>query len=446
MPGPGPRDQRMWSIGGKFDDRAPGARDRDRILYSSAFRRLAGVTQVITPDDSFIVHNRLTHSLKVAQVGRRIAETLTRKSARLAEEYGGINPDVVEAAGLAHDLGHPPFGHIAEKELDRLACAKDNPDGFEGNAQSFRVLTRLAVRQQVDGLNLTRATLNAVLKYPWYRDPHDTLKNRKWGAYKNDKKAFEFARDGAPAELKSVEAEIMDWADDITYALHDVEDFFRAGLIPLDRLQGSGDELRRFSDEVFERTNVTKASRRDELRAAFINALRDFAPREPFGGTPQHRRILRNFISQGVTRYSHAISLAEKRKPQARYVTIDKTMADEVLMLKQLTWHYVIRNPALAAQQQGQRTIIQTLFKILCKAAEAPENDPRRDILPFSTRESLQRVRKDKRVNLPLERTRLVVDLIAGMSDVQAIRTYQKLTGITVGSVLDQSLHQSISV
>ena len=142
--------------------------DRDRILYSSAFRRLAQVTQVVTAQEGHVFHNRLTHSLKVAQVARRLTESLVTQQPEIAEKLGGIEPDVVEAAALAHDLGHPPFGHIAEEELDECAVRHDLKDGFEGNAQSFRILTKLAIhRIDYCGLNLTRATLNGVLKYPW---------------------------------------------------------------------------------------------------------------------------------------------------------------------------------------------------------------------------------------------------------------------------------------
>jgi predicted deoxyguanosinetriphosphate triphosphohydrolase len=150
------------------DNRSAFQRDRDRILFTSAFRRLAGVTQVFSAEEGHIFHNRLTHSLEVAQVGRRLCERLTTDYRETADRLE-INPDVVEAACLAHDLGHPPFGHIAERLLDELVT-HELADGFDGNAQSFRIVTKLAFRStDVTGLNLTRATLNALLKYPWLR-------------------------------------------------------------------------------------------------------------------------------------------------------------------------------------------------------------------------------------------------------------------------------------
>src|SRR6266550_9029962 len=137
------RDQRKHEEDPTTSNRTPAQRDRDRLLYSSGFRRLANVTQVVAADHGYVFHNRLTHALKVAQIGRRLAEKFKFNSddSALADRLGGLDPDVVEAAGLAHDLGHPPFGHLAEKELDLLVGEAHG--GFEGNPQSFRILTRL---------------------------------------------------------------------------------------------------------------------------------------------------------------------------------------------------------------------------------------------------------------------------------------------------------------
>ena len=195
-----------------------------------------------------VFHNRLTHSLKVAQLGRRMAERLLKEHPSKIEALGGLDPDVVETGGLAHDLGHPPFGHDGEEVLCQLVDngALDGEDGtadgFEGNAQSFRIATRLA--SHVDnhrdgeaelpgnsGLNLTRATLNTTLKYPWLRG-ESGKQRRKWGAYRADRDRFEWARAGWCGKGLSLESALMDWADDVTYAVHDLEDFYRAGLIP----------------------------------------------------------------------------------------------------------------------------------------------------------------------------------------------------------------------
>lgn len=178
-------------------------RDRDRLLYSSAFRRLAGVTQVTAVRERHLLHNRLTHSLKVAQLGRRMAQRLLRLEGGFQGDLDDgcreYLPDIVETAGLAHDIGHPPFGHIAEEVL-----AEEMADlgGFEGNAQSFRIVTKLAVRDSSLGLNLTRASLNSVLKYPKFRSQvaspgeatgvpwYDRSRGTKWGAYDRDQNEF----------------------------------------------------------------------------------------------------------------------------------------------------------------------------------------------------------------------------------------------------------------
>lgn len=234
------------------DQRSAFQRDRDRILYSTAFRRLAGVTQVVSPGEGEIFHNRLTHTIKVAQIARRLAEKFLQDSSGVVAEWGEIDPEVTEAAALAHDLGHPPFGHLAEEELNALvagvAFRTDNPaiqreptkeelkqyEGYEGNAQSFRILTTLSVRgpEAQFGLDLTRATLNASLKYPWLW----ATGKKKYGAYSTENVAFKFAREGygrKKARHRCIEAQIMDWADDITYAIHDAEDFYRGRLDPV---------------------------------------------------------------------------------------------------------------------------------------------------------------------------------------------------------------------
>jgi dGTPase len=298
------RDFRFHSdtTGGK---RTEAQVDRDRILYCPHFARLAEVTQVRATDGDFLVHNRLTHSLKVGQVARRIAELLSITQGHLANGLA-LNADVAESAGLAHDLGHPPFGHIAEEELDELVKGKlgKTAEGYEGNAQSFRIVTALTIsdtapesRDIQPGLNLTKATLNANLKYPWFYKQNPS-KPRKWGAYASEKAVFEWARKDQTILVRSAEAEIMDWADDITYAIHDMVDFYCAGLIPLHLLateKTGGEPSRRewqaFFDEVCSRNKEIGSSRElyeDALRKAF-----ELAPMTvPYNGSQAQSRDL----------------------------------------------------------------------------------------------------------------------------------------------------------
>jgi dGTPase len=462
-------DRRHRQPAKQGDERGDFERDRDRILFSSAFRRLAGVTQVVAPTEAHPIHNRLTHSLKVAQIGRGLAETLIKENGGDQKRFngvGGLDPFVVEAAGLAHDLGHPPFGHVAEQELDWLvAGARSNCvgidqvspepgdsrhlcEGFEGNAQSFRIITQLSSRfiDGIPGLDLTRATLCAVLKYP--RLYKDSLGNkRKWGAYDSERTDFDFARQLVPndsKDLRSLEAFLMDWADDIAYAVHDLEDFFRAGLIPLDRLASSGWERDRFLDaEVCRQEKERKKKAPHDPPITKVRLKDVFEPlmqivpfHGPYSGAREERAKLRVFTSTLIGKYIDVVKFNVNGENGwgEKSVKIEDRYRDEVETLKGLTWFYVIDSETLAAQRYGQRQVIRELFDIYCNAA-CSGNPLELRVLPRYFRD---RVRKPEDDSDRFVR-RVAADVIASMSEVQAIETYQRLTGTSFGSALTRA-------
>jgi dGTPase len=424
------RDERFYEKDRPPDQRKEGQRDRDRVLYTSALRRLAAITQVVSPTEGSVFHNRLTHTLEVAQIGRRLAEYMC-KDEDLVEALGGIDPERVEAAALAHDLGHPPFGHIAEKELDGLIVSRDVEDGFESNAQAFRIATKLAVRkEEFPGLNLTRATLNAVLKYPWLRE-NSGPKHDKWGVYSTEDQEFSWVKE--PYSLKndrSPEAELMDWADDIAYAVHDMEDFYRAGLVPIDRLAKDMEELDAFLDHAVVRQRGKTRYTDSELREAGFNAIGGFPISEPYQGRRSQRSLLRTYTSTLIGKYLRAIKFAENADGQLQ-ARISSDADKEVMMLKELTWRYVIQNPALETQQYGQRRVIKDLFHIFADAAVSRGSSNNLGIFPIDYQEQLTVAGEEH------ERLRLISDFIASMTEQQAFVMHRRLTGVAPGSVTD---------
>jgi dGTPase len=437
-------DDLRHSLGRPPDQRSLFERDRDRLLYAPAFHRLAGVTQVVLASEGSVFHNRLTHSLKVAQIARRLAEHLNRESPKSVtgrkglKAAGGIFPDVAEAAGLAHDLGHPPFGHFAEQELDNYITQHMGVDeGFEGNAQSFRIVTRVSIRSTYHlGLDLTRRTLNSVLKYPWPRRKTG-YQHKKFGYYSSEREDYLFARALGPKGIrKSIEAQVMDWADDITYAVHDLDDFYKAGLIPLHLLLGPNrqeEERKRF---------VAWANREKGLAPTTIHRFLDnlpmlaaFSPTgdplTPFDGSREQRAHVDHVVSFLIRRYVMGTHWGVVCLGEYGDLEIDPRLREEVEILKALTAFYVFNAPALVSQQEGQRKVIRALTEVFDEALKPASRtwglvpQPHRWNRPKSAR----------------ERARAVADIITSMTEQQALLLYQRLTGVTPGSVRDVILY-----
>ena len=409
--------------------------DRDRLLYSPHLARLAEVTQVRSVDGGYLVHNRLTHSLKVAQLSRRIAEKLIYDS-KSSKAQIELDPDVAESAGLAHDMGHPPFGHIAEDELNRLLQEKPGAGGYEGNAQTFRIVTRLSVsdsapqnrgERRPPALNLTRATLNAILKYPWLEGTNPKKPN-KWGAYQSELSFFEWARGASfgSSNQRSIAAEVMDWADDITYAIHDMIDFHCAGLIPLhllaDGLRGKDSvaraEVDRFLDGASSRESEIKQDV-DGYRELLRKALNLLTISGPYRGTLEENRDLWYFTSELISLYIGAMRVAPANEFAAgsRVVRISPELKNQTRILKQLTWHYVICHSDLATVQYGQRRMIRDLFEVYRDAATRDKLD----LFPIGFAEM---IREDKN-NTPAERW--AADFISGLTEQEVHRLHRRL-------------------
>jgi len=414
---------------GSGDQRSEFERDRDRLLYSSAFQRLAGITQIVRAGEADIFHTRQQHTVKVAQIGRRLAQALSKSSGALAERHG-LDAEVVEAACLAHDLGHPPFGHIGEKTLDRLVRDNGDDDGFEGNAQSFRILTKLAVRfPENDGMDLTRATLAATLKYPWFRAVGGP-KSKKWSVYQSEKDDFDFAREFfSDSDNKSLEAELMDWSDDVAYSVHDLEDFHRCNAIPWRKIFDNPDVV---IEHAYEASPTKNAAIKKRLAEAYgrleKHLMGNFGAllTEPYEGRRDQREQLRRMTSQLIGNYITAISVADVQFGE-KCVTFDELYSDEVSILKQITRDYIIDNSTLAAQQHGQKRIIKDLFGELFGALDGDDHYPR--FLPVRLQYLRQIAGNSK--------ARFVADCIAGLSEREAIGLHGRLFGTATGSVLD---------
>lgn len=363
--------------------------------------------------------------MKVAQIGRRLAQKLITEQRTEAAERG-LDPEVVEAACIAHDLGHPPFGHIGETELNSLITA--DSDGFEGNAQSFRVITKLSVRYpDHPGINMTRATLAACLKYPWFKG--DGPLENKWSAYKTEQDDFDFARENHSQHTeKTLEAELMDWADDVAYSVHDLEDFHRCNALPWSTVFAEKDRLIMEAAKGIhwhtDREGVAEQAY-DRLKN-FIYGTYAGLLSEPYEGTKFQREQLRRMTSTMIGAYIKGIRINPDPNAECAVLYEDELRA-EIQVLKQITRDYIIKNPTLGAQQYGQSKIIRDLFKIIVDETGGSTSYP--DFLPVR----LRYLREIAGSSIQ----RFASDCVASLSESEAVALHSRLTGIAAGSVLD---------
>ncbi|MER8186565.1 deoxyguanosinetriphosphate triphosphohydrolase [Kitasatospora sp. NPDC094015] len=359
-------------------DKRPGRtafqRDRARVLHSAALRRLAGTTQVVAPMRADFSRTRLTHSLECAQVGRELGAAL------------GCDPDLVEAGCLAHDIGHPPFGHTGEEALDQAAQACG---GFEGNAQSLRILTRLEPKRFAPfdeaparlapwpgrsvGLNLSRAALDAATKYPWARGGHPTdPASTKYGVYADDLPVFRWLRTGAPEGRKCFEATVMDWSDDVAYSTHDVEDGLQAGHIDPAALHSAEERA-----ELFEIAGryAPEASSTELAEALDRLQAQEWWPRT-YDGSARARAGLKDLTSQLIGRFCQAAEQATRARygpgPLTRYaaeLVVPSDVRQECAVLKAVAVRYVMQRDEQAQLRTRQRIVIAELAEALNRSA-----------------------------------------------------------------------------
>jgi dGTPase len=410
-------------------DRSPFARDRARVLHSAAFRRLAAKTQVHTTDgegDGFL-RTRLTHSLEVAQIARELGQSL------------GCDPDVVDTAGLAHDLGHPPFGHNGEDALDEAAQACG---GFEGNAQTLRVLSRLEAKVLTPdgrsaGLNLTRASLDASCKYPWPRRPGQ----RKFGVYSDDLPVFDWLRGVPPGfvgdaaasagqgERRCLEAQVMDWADDVAYSVHDVEDGIIAGHVRLGVLTADHARLGGLTADADERAalcvDVAQAYSTEspaDLGELLVELLEDPVLRVVVGFDGGHRALveLKRAASLLIGRFVAAAADATRDRygdgPLRRYdadLVVPRRARASCALLKGIALRYVMRRPGSQIRYARERDVLRELVATL--VVTAPE--------------SLDAVFAPlwREANTDAARLRVVIDQVASLTDAAALAWHRRL-------------------
>ncbi|MDP9883459.1 dGTPase [Sinomonas atrocyanea] len=387
-------------------------RDRARVLHSSALRRLGAKTQVVAPDTDDFVRTRLTHSLEVAQVGRELGRVL------------GCDPDVVDAACLSHDLGHPPFGHNGESALNDIAHAIG---GFEGNAQTLRLLTRLEPKVldaagRPAGLNLTRASLDAACKYPWTAVDAPLVhghRTSKFGAYEDDLPIFSWIREGAPAGRSCIEAQVMDLSDDIAYSVHDVEDAIVAGKFQLRWMENPDHRAR-----VIGYTQQWYLPHSDAGAIDAALARLEATPvwvREA-DGSRRSMAALKNMTSQLIGRFcDSALSLtraAYGSAPLTRYggeVMVPEETVLEIAVMKGLATTFVMTTDHRQPIYERQREVLHALVTALSATGE-------RHLEPMFAAD--WRAAEDDAARL-----RVVVDQVASLTDGSALAWYERLVG-----------------
>ena len=385
----------------KRGGRTEFARDRARIIHSFALRRLAAKTQVAVPWATDFPRTRLSHSLECAQVGRELGAAL------------GADPDLMEGACLAHDIGHPPFGHNGEEALNLLA---KSCGGFEGNAQSIRLLIRLEAKTVLPdgksiGLNLSRASLDAATKYPWSRVENA----KKFGVYEDDLEIFNWYRQGAKLGQVSMEAQIMDWSDDVAYSVHDLEDSLVSGQVKLDQLGNDLPKLFKVAQQVY-LADITQA----EMEKALASLQQLSCWPRYYDGTHRSLARLKDLASQLIGRFAQAAEIATQEKygdaDLTRYnanLEVPRAQRVEVALLKSMAGHYVINADDSQIRYAGQQKLLTELVEAILETAP--------NSLESFFLQDWNRAENDQ------QRLRVVIDQVASLTDPGALSLHERL-------------------
>jgi dGTPase len=385
----------------KRGGRTEFARDRARIIHSFALRRLAAKTQVAVPWATDFPRTRLTHSLECAQVGRELGAAL------------GADPDLMEGACLAHDIGHPPFGHNGEEALNQIA---DSCGGFEGNAQSLRLLIRLEAKTVLPdgksiGLNLTRASLDAATKYPWGR----VKDAKKFGVYEDDLEIFNWYRTGIESGKTSMEAQIMDWSDDVAYSVHDLEDSLVSGQVKLDQLNIDLPKLFTVAKQMY-LADITEA----EMQIALSSLQKLSCWPRYYDGTHRSLARLKDLASQLIGRFAQAAEVATQEKygdgDLTRYsanLVVPRAQRVEVALLKSMAGHYVINADDSQIRYADQQKLLTELVEAILQSAPAA--------LEGFFLQDWQQAQTDQ------QRLRVVIDQVASLTDPGAVALHNRL-------------------
>jgi dGTPase len=385
----------------KRGGRTEFARDRARIIHSFALRRLAAKTQVAVPWATDFPRTRLSHSLECAQVGRELGAAL------------GADPDLMEGACLAHDIGHPPFGHNGEEALNQIA---DSCGGFEGNAQSLRLLIRLEAKTILPdgksiGLNLTRASLDAATKYPWGR----VKDAKKFGVYEDDLEIFNWYRTGIESGKTSMEAQIMDWSDDVAYSVHDLEDSLVSGQVKLDQLSNDLPKLFTVAKQMY-LADITEA----EMQIALSSLQKLSCWPRYYDGTHRSLARLKDLASQLIGRFAQSAEVATQEKygdgDLTRYsanLVVPRAQRVEVALLKSMAGHYVINADDSQIRYAEQQKLLTELVEAILESAPAT--------LEGFFLQDWQQAQTDQ------QRLRVVIDQVASLTDPGAVALHTRL-------------------